>query len=118
MISDPRNELCKIFSFSLGVPSIEGTVIEQRIIETVEGGAQKNMLYKPRQGGGGINKNRSKYSEAQIAYIMEQCAEALSIFGYTNNPSGKQNDYAFFDFAESNPHSASFEEFRKLNTEM
>ena len=118
MITDPKSELSKIFAFSLGVPSVEGTVIEKQIIETVEGGSKKNMLYKPRQEGGGINKNRSRYTEEQIAYIKEHCAEALSMFGYTNNPTGEKNDCAFFDFADKNPHSASFEGFRQLNKEM
>ncbi len=61
MIRDPKQELSNIFAFALGVESIAGTVIERRIIETVEGGSSKNMLYKPRSGG--VNKNKDKYTD-------------------------------------------------------
>lgn len=116
MLRDPKTELSNIFAFALGVSSIEGTVIERRIIEAVEGGSSKNMLYKPRSGG--MNKNRGRYNDVQMDYIMNHCAEPLSVFGYTNDPLGYENDYCFFDYGKSNPYESKFELFKQLNKEM
>jgi hypothetical protein len=66
LMREPLPILSKIFSFSLGVPSIEGTIIERRILETINSGSSGNTLYKPRSGGGGINKNLARYSADQI----------------------------------------------------
>lgn len=39
LMRDPAPILSKIFSFSLGVPSIEGTIIERRITDTISAGS-------------------------------------------------------------------------------
>jgi len=52
LISDPKKVLSEIFCIALGVESLEGTVMEQRIEEVVKKGSSGNALYKPRPGGG------------------------------------------------------------------
>jgi hypothetical protein len=53
--------LSEILGFALGEKNIEGTFIEQRIMEAISAGKHGNTLYKPRSGG--INKNLDKYTE-------------------------------------------------------
>lgn len=60
-------------------------------------GSSGNTLYKPRQGG--VNKNKHRYSEEQMAFIMENLEEQLNFWGYTKIP-GEEHDYEFFDYGE------------------
>ena len=55
ILTNPEAELRNLFKFILGVESIDGTVVEQRIKDVMAMGAKKNQTYKPRQGG--TNKN-------------------------------------------------------------
>jgi hypothetical protein len=46
--------------FILGMDSIEGTVLEQRIEDVVSMGSASTQIYKPRSGGS--NKNLMNYT--------------------------------------------------------
>lgn len=61
LLVDPKKTLSDILGFALQTKSVEGTIIERRIVEAIQAGQNGNTLYKPRSGG--INKNRDKYSE-------------------------------------------------------
>lgn len=53
LLNDLENQLQMIFKFLLGMDSVEGTVIEQRIKHALV--ANSKVGYKPRSGG--INSN-------------------------------------------------------------
>ncbi|CDW90322.1 fbox domain containing protein [Stylonychia lemnae] len=114
LLLDAQSTLSEIFSFALRVKDIKGTFIEQRIIEVINSGSKGNTLYKPRQGG--INKNKDKYTESQMKYIMDNLEDLLNFFGYTDH-QGVKNDFEFFTYGEnaSQESSDKFEGFRKLN---
>ena len=59
IMANPEEELVKLFRFILGMDSLEGTVIEQRIKEVIGMGSKKTQTYKPRSGG--TNKNLANY---------------------------------------------------------
>ena len=84
LVTDPASVLSKMFAFVLGVPDIEGTFIEKRMMEVISTGSKGNTLYKPRSGGAGFNKNKDKYNEQQMQYIMENLEDLLNFFGYTD----------------------------------
>jgi hypothetical protein len=63
LITTPKQALSDIFAFVLGTPSIEGTVIEQRIEDVLKVGKEGSIIYKPRNGGGGVNKNLHNYTD-------------------------------------------------------
>ena len=48
VLTEPKRVLTELFTFILGVESIEGTVMEQRIEEVIAMGNKKNTAYKPR----------------------------------------------------------------------
>lgn len=54
-MQNPRYELQELMKFILGLDSLEGTVIEQRIEDVIKMGSASNQVYKPRSGGS--NKN-------------------------------------------------------------
>lgn len=64
LLLNPEPVLKDMFRFILAKESIDGTVIEQRIRETISGG--KNFLYKPRSAGGGFHKHEKKLAPAQM----------------------------------------------------
>ena len=47
-----------MFKFVLAERCLDGTIIEQRIKDTISEG--KNFLYKPRSAGGGFHKHENK----------------------------------------------------------
>ena len=98
VLQDPATELTKLFQFILGLESLEGTVIEKRIEETLQMGAKKNQAYKPRQGG--VNKNLKNYRPQQIDYVKEVNEEIFHIFGYAN----MSNEKAFQDVPNNTPY--------------
>ena len=59
VLTNPREVLTELFQFILGLESLEGTVMEQRIEECLKMGVKKNQAYKPRQGG--ANKNLKNF---------------------------------------------------------
>jgi hypothetical protein len=61
LLTKPKEILSEMFCFVLGIPSLEGTVMEARIDEIINGGTKENVLYKPRSGG--MNKNKHNYTE-------------------------------------------------------
>ena len=60
VMANPRTELKNLMKFILGMESIEGTVIEQRIEDVLGLGSASNQAYKPRSGGS--NKNLQNYT--------------------------------------------------------
>lgn len=80
---DPYHELVEIMKFVLGLESLEGTVIEQRIKEVLSLGKEATQVYKPRSGG--INKNMAHYTEDQIQLQMSVNEEFLHYFGYVDD---------------------------------
>ena len=58
LLIQPEVILKDMFKFVLAEKDIDGTIIEQRIKDTILGG--KNFLYQPRSAGGGFNKHVKK----------------------------------------------------------
>lgn len=68
-----------------------------------------------------MNKNKDKYNEEQMQYIMDNMEEYLNFFGYTTAPEGNEpNPYSFFDYKEKAKaeYVEQYYGFEKLNQEM
>jgi hypothetical protein len=85
----PEPILKDMFRFILGEENIDGTIIEQRIRDTIKGG--KNFLYKPRSAGGGFHKHTDKISQEQMQYLMDKLEYYLHFFGYAKDE--RTSDY-------------------------
>ena len=113
---NPEAELIKLFKFILGMDSIEGMVIEQRIKDVCAMGAKKNQTYKPRQGG--TNKNMANYLPEQIEFTKNHNEELFHIFGYVKdeerNP-GSHTDYLDFNGMAKPENVAKINYYRTLN---
>ena len=67
-----------VMAFCLGVESIKGTVMEQRVKDAVKN-KDKTTAYKPREGT--VNKNAFRYNAEQMQYIKDKCGDLLLTFG-------------------------------------
>ena len=108
--------LKEAFSYIMGVENIEGTYIEKRI-EDVLNGSNAGFIYKPRSGKINLNTNEKYFSEAQKKYVLRACRELLNYFGYTKI-EGVENKFAFFEFDNlSEEEVANAGKFHDLNRE-
>lgn len=97
IMANPEEELTKLFRFILGMDSLEGTVIEQRIKEVIRMGSKKTQSYKPRSGG--TNKNLENYLPEQIEFTKNYNEEIFHIFGYVKDETLNPGSHtAFLDF--------------------
>lgn len=73
LIAKPVEVLTELFCFLLNVPSIEGTVIEQRILKATAN-SRTNTCYKLKknQDYSKLLRNTHMYSDEQIAQMKEQ----------------------------------------------
>ena len=64
LVDDKYNVLIQLFKFILGVDSLTGTVIEQRIKEYVDLGEDVGVVYKLKKID--FNKSSTKFTDNQI----------------------------------------------------
>ena len=116
ILTNPEEELRNLFKFILGVESIEGTVVEQRIKDVLAMGKKKVQTYKPRQGG--TNKNLANYLPEQIEFTKRYNEELFHIFGYVKDDINNANSHTgYLDFnGTAKPENvAKINYFRTLN---
>ena len=63
LITDPLPVLLETMRFMLDVGSIEGTVVEQRVIQKTEGKVQPEPAYKLKTSTSKLNKSYDQYSD-------------------------------------------------------
>ena len=103
LIAKQKETLTDIFRFLLNAPSIEGTVINQRIKDlTSKGKDGMPTVYalKKQQDKKSLMKNAKCYSAAQIKVLKEKLREELLFLGYTNspNPADEKHETEFFHY--------------------
>ena len=99
---NPTPALTDLFCFLLDVPSIEGTVAEQRIKLAVEQGSEKKTVYKLKSTSNNLNRNIGMYSEEQQARLKEALKDYNNFCGYTKDAEkgdDDENPTGFFDYA-------------------
>ena len=69
LVSNPQKTLEGIFCFMLGVPSVEGTVLQKRIKDVVGKGAGVSQVYKPKNNK--LNSNAHRFNEELMVYMKE-----------------------------------------------
>jgi hypothetical protein len=83
LISNPEQILREVLEFMLGVESIEGMYIEQRLRKTLEPKKDgKTPIYTPRSGG--VIKSMHQYTQKQIDMVLNESHGYLNYFGYSN----------------------------------
>jgi predicted deacetylase len=98
----------------LELEDVEGTVIQERIIETIGKGKEANQLYKPRSGA--MNKNMHRYSKELIEYIKEKAGYLLYFFGYVKTDDNPTGFFEFDTHSEENlKFNYGFKEFNQRN---
>ena len=79
--------------------SIEGTIVEKRIMEKcVKGKAQKS-IYKMKSKSTSLNRNINEYTDEQIELMKVELRDYLYFFGYTNHPE-LEHHTTFFEYSE------------------
>ena len=96
VMANPRVELQNLMKFILGMDSIEGTVLEQRIEDVVSMGAASTQIYKPRSGGS--NKNLMNYTPEQLEYKTSELEKLVHFFGYAVDEKNPNNITPYFDY--------------------
>jgi hypothetical protein len=92
-----EQSLMDLMRFVLDVPTLEGTIIEQRVKTLAQESAEKGAHYKLKNTSGNISKNAHMYTSEQMEYLKTELKDFNLFFGYTNNPHG-ENQAAFFDY--------------------
>jgi len=92
-----EHSLSDLMRFVLDVPSLEGTIVEQRVKNLAQESAGKGAHYKLKDTSGNISKNVHMYTPEQMEYLKTELKDFNLFFGYSNNPDG-ENQTAFFDY--------------------
>lgn len=66
---EPNKEMTNVFKFLLGVDSIEGTILEQRIDKFAVKDAKTSESYQRKYLGYDFNRNKHLFNEEQITKI-------------------------------------------------
>ena len=101
-----------MFKYTLGLESLQDTVIEQRINDVITNNKDASVSYKPRSGGG-YGKNDKYYNDEIISFMKDEGEDLLYFFGYTNVG---ENNTSFFKYDHHKPESLNqFNGFLKWN---
>ena len=112
--TDPIPVMVEAFKFLLDVPSIEGTVIEKRILDKCGKNIPKS-LYKLKSLEQNLNRNIGLYSPELLEQMKTKLKDHLYFFGYINHPLVK-HETAFFEFdRHEEADLANFSAFKNLN---
>ena len=63
MITEPVPVLLECMKFILDVKSIEGTIVEQRVIQKCGDGSRPKPAYKLKEGGSRLCKYQDQYTD-------------------------------------------------------
>lgn len=78
--------MTNVFKFLLGVDSIEGTILEQRIDKFAVKDAKTSESYQRKYLGYDFNRNKHLFNEEQITKIQNGIKEFIFFCGYTDQP--------------------------------
>ena len=119
LMLEPYQTLTDIFRFFFDTPSLEGTVVEQRIKDVCAEGHASKAIYslKTTNQKDNLSRNRHSYTDSDIALIKHELRDILHFYGYTTHPT-ENNLTAFFEFDDQTEEDLKrFRQFRKLNEE-
>ena len=117
LILEPEQTLTDMFQFMLGVDSLEGTVLQQRIRDSVAQGSQSKAVYtlKFKDQANNLSRHRSQYTDEEIALMKSELRESLFFFGFVKLPD-QEHSTQFFDYDDiTDEDMARFGKFRELN---
>ena len=115
LLNEPEQSLSESFAFSLGVKSIEGLNIQERIKATLAQGSAAHTVYPLKDKKQTLNKHADRVDPKLYAHFVEELKDLLYFFGYTNHPE-QENPYAFFKFDNhSEEHLKNFKGYQKMN---
>ena len=94
----PVKILTELFCFLLDVPSIEGTVIEQRIRE--KSGVDTTTYKLKAQPKKNLSRNRGMYTDEQVEKLKDIARDYLYFFNYVDHPTEADPTTTFFTYAD------------------
>ena len=100
LVASPQEELSKLFAFLLDVDSVEGTIVEQRIIELAEAGNEKNTVYDVKKDSKRFNKSSHMYTEEQMKLLMEELKDFNYYFGYADHTDKDDTMTTFLRYSD------------------
>ena len=101
LVLNPNPVLMELFCFMLEVPSIDGTVVEKRIIDYCAKGSDAAAVYKLKaQPTRNLSRNAGMYTNEQLEYMKEHAREFLYYYGYVDHPTQADPDTTFFKYAD------------------
>ena len=98
-----------MFAFCLDVPSIEGTVCEERIKQVTAKNNAERAIYRLKSTSKSLSRNIDMYTQMHIDAMKDQLKDFLVFFGYTDHPS-ELNDTNFFTYKREDGTSALSEQ--------
>ena len=101
LVINPQPVLMELFCFMLEVPSIEGTVVERRVIDYCAKGNDAAAVYKMKaQPTRNLSRNAFMYTPEQIEWMKEASRDYLYYFGYVDHPTKADPDTTFFKYSD------------------
>lgn len=102
---DPVPVLKELFCFLLNVPSIEGTVVEKRIIQVSQSGFQTKAAYALKSTSGSLSRSNHMYSAEQINLMKTKLADMIRFWnydqdGYPGERASASVSTNFFDMSD------------------
>jgi len=90
----PAGTLEEVLCFTLGVDSIEGTVIEKRIVELCAE-AFGDVDFSPEE----LNQNSGMFNSEQIDFIKSELRDFLYFFNFADHPLDADPNTCFFEYS-------------------
>jgi hypothetical protein len=113
LVSNPSETLTSIFKFILGVDSLEGTVLQKRIDNTVAQGHIVSVTYRPKSLE--LNNHEYRFDKDLFTTISKELEKFIYYFGYVKHPT-VNNPYGYFKFEKYQPEFIDkFERFKVIN---
>lgn len=81
---NPLPVLKEMFAFMLEVDSIDGTVLEKRLIEVCSTEHTTKARYKLKSTSSNLSRNQGLYTKEQLEYMGKVMQKHNYFFGYAN----------------------------------
>ena len=95
----PIKAMSDMFAFLLEVPSIEGTVCEERIKQVAARNHEERAIYRLKSNSKSLSRNKEMYSKIQNEAMKEQLKDFNLFFGYIDHPAEK-SETPFFNYTK------------------
>ena len=108
-----------LYCFLFDVESVDGTILEDRIVSVVgQGSMQNNAAYKLKAQAGQLYRSAHLYSSDQMKLILTEAASHLQFFDYAKSPTQTGSKTQWFELEKYDESMSNFKQHNKHYSKM